>query len=54
MLEKIRLRKLDQDREEEAADEKKKAEAHQEKIKAEALNRQIEAMRARLKPKMEL
>ena len=59
ILEKIRLRKVKQEEEEEKEEARRKqrveeAAAHQEKVKEEALKRQIEAMRARLKPKAEL
>lgn len=52
VLERIRQRKQMQERKEE--EEMKKQKSHQEKVREQATKRQIEAMRARLKPKTEL
>ena len=52
VLEKIRKRKLEQEKKEMRQNMDKQAQ--QEKIKQKAIKRQIEAMRAKLKPKTEL
>lgn len=52
VLERIRQRKVREEKEEE--EKKKEEEAHQKEVKEQATKRQIEAMRAKLKPKTEL
>ena len=52
VLERIRARKIQQQKELEEREQKELAE--QEKIKEQVTKRQIEAMRAKLKPKSEL
>jgi len=53
VLDKIRRRKEQREREEEEK-RKQQQQTHQDKVREEAMKRQLEAMRARLKPKTEL